>query len=354
MDGKRTLGMLSIAEKYDITQMIERGETRETIAEQYNISYRTLNAIKNSRAKIQKEFQDRLAHPGTSKLPSAKTKATQKFETVLYQWYLRYRDKNITVTNEILGSKARELSTKFRGTANFQGGPSWVTNFKKRYRLRAEDMPEDLEIGNEDEANKCKPQIKNLLQSGEYTLDNVYNVDCLGILWTELPQNTALYNASQKMPNPHGEKVTILLGANATGSHQLPVLVVGTKKYPPCLKSFRILTSIYRASALPIIDSNLFDEWFDICFLKSVRERQQEKGRRMKTLLLLDNVFPHHETGIVSTKDELVKIMYLSCDAASLIQPMDHGIIECFKRKCQIQLLKTLVPCTEPSTNRLG
>ncbi|XP_012248164.1 jerky protein homolog-like, partial [Bombus impatiens] len=211
-------------------------------------------------------------------------------------------------------------------------------------------MPEDLEIGNEDEANKCKPQIKNLLQSGEYTLDNVYNVDCLGILWTELPQNTALYNASQKMPNPHGEKVTILLGANATGSHQLPVLVVGTKKYPPCLKSFRILTSIYRGSDLAIIDSNLFDEWFDICFLKSVRERQQEKGRRMKTLLLLDNVFPHHETGIVSTKDELVKIMYLSCDAAPLIQPMDHGIIECFKRKCQIQLLKTLVPCTEPST----
>ncbi|XP_050476721.1 jerky protein homolog [Bombus huntii] len=350
MAPRRSLGMLSVAEKYDITQMIERGETRHTITEQYNISSRTLSIIKDNRAEIIEEFQNSLPGPSTSKVASTKDEANEKFETTLRQWYIRYRNKNITITHEMLGSKARELNTKMRGAANFKGSTTWVSSFKRHYGLREGDTPEDIEIGNEDEANKCKAQIKNLLQSGEYTLDNIYNADCLGILWTAVPQKSAMYKPSLKMSTSHGEKVTILLGANATGSHQLPVLVVGTKMNPPCLNSFRILTSIYRGSALPIIDSNLFDEWFDECFLKSVRERQQKIGRRMKTLLLLDNVFPHHETGIVSTKDESVKIMYLSYDAAPLIQPMDHGIIECFKRKYKIELLKTLVPCTQPYT----
>lgn len=64
---------------------------------------------------------------------------------------------------------------------------------------------------------------------------------------------------------------------------------------------------------------------------KNNYRKTTENGHREKTGFL-DNSDVHHGSGIISTKDEIVKIMYLQFHAAPLIQPMDRGIIACFKR----------------------
>ncbi|XP_057667237.1 tigger transposable element-derived protein 1-like [Diorhabda carinulata] len=101
-------------------------------------------------------------------------------------------------------------------------------------------------------------------------------------------------------------------------------------------------------SAMPIIytsqksawmDSTIFVEWFTETFISSVKAHQSKNGKRKKTLLPLDNDPTHSSCDILNEKDEFIKVMFLPPNVTSLLQPMDQGVIETFKRYYRKELL---------------
>ena len=92
--------------------------------------------------------------------------------------------------------------------------------------------------------------------------------------------------------------------------------------------------------------SNIFVEWFENIFIPKVKEHQLEIGHREKTFLLVDNARSHSTCDIVdifNQKDEFIKVMFLPPNVTSLIQLLDQGVIDCFKRLYRKDLLKKLL-----------
>ncbi|XP_043604800.1 jerky protein homolog-like [Bombus pyrosoma] len=286
MTSKRKRVLLSIAEKYRIIRMMRKGETHKAIAEKYNIALTTVGKIKG------KELDKFLCH-----------------------WYLRNKDKNIRVTGPVISKKALEFKEKLQGESTFTASARWVSKFKSRYHLREKDVDEHFRMTNQAEADITKNDFEELLLNEGYSLENVYNADNTGVMWRAVPEETSIFHCEKTTTSKKSfkEKVTTFLCVNATGSHRLSILIIAGIEKSRRSKNFNIddLSTMYRANTRGWMDNNAS----------------------------LD-----HGSGLVSTKDEFVKIMYFSFDATSLIQPMDHGIIACFKRMYRKELLKAIIP----------
>ncbi|XP_050600378.1 jerky protein homolog-like [Bombus affinis] len=262
-------------------------------------------------------------------------------ERLLRQWYIRCIAKGIKLTGTIISEKAQELNKQLKKNSTFTASLRWVANFRERHNLRKEDMKKNLKIPNEAAVDTFKAEFNKFMQKEGYKLENVYNTDSTTLMWKTASKNTL----SQSSRRLYKKQVTIFLCTNATGCHKPPILIVETiKKTQTTSSSYTSDPPImYITSKKHYIESDTFNEWFYECFLKSVTERQQRNGHREKTLLLLNNAGLDHESTIISTRDEFVKIMHFSYDAAPLIQPMDHGIIACFKRMYRKELLVSLM-----------
>ncbi|XP_033367141.1 jerky protein homolog-like [Bombus vosnesenskii] len=353
MATKRKRTPLTIAEKYDILQLIINGETRKSIAKIYNLSLITVSKIKSDLEEVRVNFEGTSAAASSSRT-YLKTSQDIQLENTLYRWYLRNRDKNVRVTGKMISQQAMELKEKLQIKSGFIASARWVENFKNRYHLCEKDIDEHFRITNQAEADIAKSNFEKLLLSEGYSLDNVYNADNTGILWKALPEKTSIFHRERMITSKKKmkEKVTTFLCTNVTGSHMLPILIIGEINHSRRNRNYYSddLSVMYRANTKGVLDSKIFNEWFDECFLKSIRERQMKTGRREKTLLLLDNAGSSHESGLINTTDELVKIMYFALDVTPLIQPMDHEVIACFKRIYRKNLLKTIMPISDYRT----
>jgi hypothetical protein len=111
----------------------------------------------------------------------------------------------------------------------FSATDGWLSGFKKRngiksYRLHGESAsvtPESL--------GPAREELRKVLQS--YTLDTIYNCDETGLFFRLLPNQT-LASTSMKGTKKDKERVTVLLTANASGTHKFKPLVIGRSKQP--------------------------------------------------------------------------------------------------------------------------
>ena len=71
-------------------------------------------------------------------------------------------------------------------------------------------------------ADLIKEFIK-LLQEGGYSRDRIYNADEMGLNWKALPDKTLASKTANSTPGHKvsKERVTVLISANASGSHTL-------------------------------------------------------------------------------------------------------------------------------------
>ena len=344
MAQRRAPTRLTIDKKYEILQDLNKKMTIQKVAEKYGIGIRTVSKIKAKREKIT-DFIN--THPASTSSTKTQMKWPETYEELneqLFVWCKHCVAKDIELTKEMIHKKALELNKELKGKSNFKASYRWVDRFRKRYKLRKSDTV--LQTPNQASSDIFKSEFHKLMQKEGYKLENVYNAETTKLLWKAVPEKTLLSQKRKAMEKRRGKsEVTVFLCANATGCHKLPVLVIGKKNDPPTICSFytNVLPIMYRTNAKTYVNSKIFNDWFDNCFLKSVIGRQQKDGQREKTLLLLNNAGLKKSNSIIRTKDEFVNIMHFECDAAPLIQPMDRGIIACFKRKFRIELLESFM-----------
>lgn len=137
-------------------------------------------------------------------------------------------------------------------------------------------------------------------------------------------------------PGPKISKdlITALACANATGSHRLPMLVIGKSKKPRCFKYVNrsAMLIVYTSQKSAWMDRPIFMKWLTETFITYIKAYQLKNGKRESTLLLLDNAPTHPSCDILNEKDEFIKVMFLPPNKTSLLQPMDQGVIETLKR----------------------
>jgi hypothetical protein len=137
-----------------------------------------------------------------------------------------------------------------------------------------------------------------------------------------MPPDRGLMN--QRMSGVKGikKRITYALTTNADGSQKLPPLIIGKAEKPRAFKkkTGKQLGFLYRNNAKAWMTTPLYQEW--------LRDVDRDMRRQKRQILLLQDNFKGHTVpdGITN-----VRVEFFRPNLTAHVQPMDAGIIRCFK-----------------------
>ena len=244
--------------------------------------------------------------------------------------------------------KALDFNKKLGGSDSFVASKGWPTNFKNCHAIRQLKLEGESLSADAKAAADFKKEF--ILQEEGYSRDRIYNADETGLNWKALPDKTLASKTANSAPGHEvcKERVTVLVSANASGSHALPLFVIGKAQKPRCFNNIFNLQVVYRGQKNAWMNGDLFTKWFIEDFIPNVEAHQQKTSTEGKTLLLLDNAPCHPASEVLEKEAQLAgypefKVMYLSLNVTPLIQPMDQDVIEKMKRMYRKELLRKLL-----------
>lgn len=339
---KRKRTVVTLETKVEIIRRLEKNESQSELARQYNLGKSTISEIYKQKEKIL-EFVSKLdSLDGSKQRKTMKNARHPQLDEALYMWFIQRRLKKDPVSGTYLHEKALEFNTQLGGPPQFQASDGFVSAFKSRHGIRELDLLGEKSSANESSAEQFKLKFKNIMKN--YSLDDVYNCDETGLLWKALPRKSLVTRKEKTAPGfkASKERVTILVGANASGKHRLPLLMIGKSAKPRCFKNVQIPIN-YTNQKSAWMSGEIFINWFSNDFIPSVKKFRKDNKLTGPVLLILDNAPTHPSEDILNKIDESFKVCFLPPNVTALLQPMDQGVIEKMKRIYRKLLLRMLL-----------
>ena len=160
---------------------------------------------------------------------------------------------------------------------------------------------------------------------GQYTDENLFNMDETAFYYKMLPYRTYAFNTEDVAGGKkYKHRLTLMLCCSANGMKRKAV-VIGTAKKPRCLNYYNLsvaeLPVEYYYSAKGWMTGHVLHLWL-------TRWNKQLILQRRKIGLLLDNASSH-----VDGEYSNIKLIFLPPNTTSILQPLDQGIIWSVKCK---------------------
>ncbi|KAG7162475.1 Tigger transposable element-derived protein 1-like 74 [Homarus americanus] len=179
----------------------------------------------------------------------------------------------------------------------FNASSGWLQRFKKRNKIT------NINIGGEEAsadrvaASEFPPFLREIMEEGQYTDDQVFNMDESGLFWKKLPSKTFVVKNASKIRGRklQKERITVLFTTNASGTCKLKLSVIHTARKPHAYKSMDMtkLNVHWLTAHKAWMFSTLSLSWFDDCFIPDVKKFCEQQNVPFKILLLLDNAPGH-------------------------------------------------------------
>ena len=129
------------------------------------------------------------------------------------------------------------------------------------------------------------------------------------------------------------DRLTVLGCTNVTGTHALSMLT--------WMRRAR-LAVIHKSQRNAWMTLEIVAEWFKKDFVPAVKSHQRSQNIcSPKALLLIDNCSAHPDE--LSNRGGSVTCLFLPPNTASLIQPMDQGVLQATKNKYMRKLLQKVI-----------
>lgn len=332
---KRKRVVLTLREKMDVCARLERGESRRALMQEYNVGLSTLYDIRAHKARL---LRFCAGPEGGSALGQRRTLHAPKLgrlDRALYQWFLAQRAAGVPVSGPMLVARAKGLYAQMRLTEPcvFSGG--WLWRFKARHGIRRLDAAGARPGAERQAAERFCGFFRGLAAEQGLGPEQLYNAAETGLFWRCPP-------GPGPGPGPEGgaapgqgqglDRLTVLLCANATGSHRIRPLVVGKGGGPRALRGPQHLPAACRAQGSAWLDEALFSDWFHRVFVPAVRERFRARGlpEDSRALLLLDGAHARPREAELAAGG--IVAVFLPPGTAALLQPMDLGVRRAFMR----------------------
>lgn len=300
--------------KKQIIQAAEMNINHTDIAKRFNICRTSVLGIIKAKSAI----KSALANSGGMKRTRIKTTKNSNLEQAILIWFKQTRSQNVPVNGKLLQEKARELADVLK-IVRFTASNGWLEKFLKRHSITLKSIQGEAGAVKLDELNMWQQQeLQDAIE--KYDANDVFNIDECGLFWRLLPNKTlAFINERCTTGKKSKERITVLVGANMTGSEKLPLLVIGKSKNPRCFKNARISIQ-YLANSNAWMTASIFESW-----IKNWDLQLHTKNR--KILLFLDNCSAHTSNLQLNN----IKLQFFLPNTTSLAQPMDQGIIQNLK-----------------------
>ncbi|KZT51780.1 DDE-domain-containing protein, partial [Calocera cornea HHB12733] len=228
----------------------------------------------------------------------------------------------IAVTGDILRAKWRWFATEegIEPADWLKLSDGWLSAFKKRHGLKGQRLHGEAASVNQAELEKERTALKQI--TDHYALRDSFNMDETG-LFGKMPPNRTLATKQLSGRKKEKHRLSYAFTINADGSEKLAPLVIGRFANPRCFqgKKAKEYGHTYYWNLKSWMKSNIFQE-----YIEDLDCRMRRENRNI--LLLLDNFAGHKYD-----KDRItnIRVHFFPPNMTSHIQPLDQGIIQCFK-----------------------
>ncbi|XP_053968302.1 jerky protein homolog-like [Anastrepha ludens] len=188
-----------------------------------------------------------------------------------------------------------------------------------------------------------RQKLKNIIEEMELDNEQIYNADESAAFWKVIPTTTMVHSHEKSASGRKisKDRITSMPCCNASGTHKLPLLLIGKSVNPRSFKNL-YLPVIYNASKKGWMSTYLFTEWYRKHFIPNVKKFLKDNNRPLKAILLVDNAPCHVGSEDLGT-DPNFRIVFLPPNCTAVIQPLDQDLIQNIKATCRKQLLNHLI-----------
>ncbi|KAG7155896.1 Tigger transposable element-derived protein 1-like 54 [Homarus americanus] len=281
-------------------------------------------------------------------------KVLLKKENLLVSYLIRQARRNTAVDTRSVQEYARELYVAVAhkvGIAEpkpFNASSGWLQGFKKRNKITNINIGGEGASADHVAASDFPPFLREVMEEGQYTDDQVFNMDESGLFWKRLPSKTFVVKSASKCRGQKLQKkrITVLFTTNASGTCKLKLSVIHTARKPHAYKNMDMtkLNVHWLTARKAWMFTALSLSWFDDCFVPDVKIFCEQQNVPFNILLLLDNA-PGHSP-LLLDRHPNVKVVFLPPNTTSLIQPMDQELICNVKAAFSAKKFKLLNDCT--------
>ncbi|KAF4799190.1 tigger transposable element-derived protein 3-like isoform X1 [Turdus rufiventris] len=304
---------LSLTEKVRVLEMLEGPKVSQSeLAKRFGVSQPQICRIIKNKERILSEWH-RNGDPERKRKREGKDAA---LEAALLRWVEGVRTAEVPVGRPLLQLRARHLA---RPDPEPSGG--WLARLGARHGLAGKKPPAEKGDAEQPTAEHWAGTVlPGLLRS--YAPAEIFACGETAVL---LPAS-----GPGKGESP-GERLMLLLCANASGSEKVPLRAVGHSPRPRCLRGVNLeqMPWSYRAGSLAGLTAPLFAEW-----LREFNEGKRRQGKSVLLLLAKHEAHPYLQLSNVR--------MVFVPPATALAQPLDRGIASDLKSHYRRRLLRWL------------
>ena len=343
---KRKRVNLSVVKKLELIKDIEKGATVKSVCEKYGVKKQTVSDIRKNKEKLEKFAASYCIDAASSKSGKVgnrkhmKTGKEESLDAAVMKWYVQERSNGVNVRGTEILAAARKLAAHL-DFSDFKGSEGWLWRFRNRHGLFNKVLHGEAGDADESSVAPFREKLKKLISDEGLSPSQIYNADETGIFWRSMPKNTQIRTCEENATGKKSskERLSILVGSNATGEHRLKLAVVGKSKEPRAFAGLNIerdLPVFYYHSKKAWFNSAIFSNWFSNHFVPAVRIYQEEVLKispdEVRAILILDNAPAHPSEDILSSEDGKIKVLFMPPNTTSILQPMDQGVISAMKR----------------------
>lgn len=262
----------------------------------------------------------------------------------VYLWYNQMKNQKIPINKDEIRSRALILNEKLFGPSQFNT-QIWIEQWKNRYNVDLstfESTPGDSQL-----VTECNDIIMKYVEEKNLSHDQIFHCNITTLNFLSLPVKSLIYQMERDLPEfqRNNDRVTILVCANASGSLKIPLMVIGQFPSPRSAKG-EILTSLpvyYKYRKYSLLDSYLFQEWFDDVFVPKVEDFLRLKGLPGRAILTIDNQYPHPD--IEKLQHSEIVTMFLPRDVNPIIQPVTQEAVDNLKKFYREEFVSNIIDC---------
>lgn len=348
MTSKRKLKILTIAEKVDVINAVERsGKKNYEVANEFGIPSSTLSTIMKNKTKIM--ANSGLLQPGRKKMKRAEY---PDLDAGLFEWFVQQRQQQSQdggggepVGGPALKRKADALA-KSLGHSNFKNSTGWLDKWKKRNNVvlrRANRVGNDVVGGRTAACWRRHCDVSSAV--GQHSPDDVFAADATAVLYKCLPGCGGGEGRSSRAGNGCcGRRVTVLLCANMSGAERARPLVVGERGRPRCLRGVRSAPVDYASSGPGArVTAPLWHRW-----LAGFDERIAAQNR--KVVLFVDGrvVAPPATSRLTAVTVRFLPADGTSSSSSPTPKPLGPAVIRDFKTFYRREVVREIASSAVP------
>lgn len=337
---------ISLSVKIAILDRLKSGESIRSITEDLGFNESTIRTIRKDEEKI-RNYVSWTSPQVLSKCSATKNLIYSKMETLLNLWMEDCNQKRIPLSTSILQAKSIKIFEYLRNESGtneiFKASNGWFNRFRTRFNLHNLKISGEKASADNVAAENFKPILADIISKEGYRPEQVFNADESALFWKKMPDRTFTSQIDRTVPGYKASKdrITIMMCSNAKGTCIFKPLLINKFLNPRALKNIdkKTLPVYWDANSKGWMTAVLFRKWFNDCFVPDVERYLERTNLSFKALLLVDNASGHPS----DLNHPNIKVVFLPPNTTSIIQPLDQGIIKCFKSYYMKRALSMLI-----------